>query len=108
MEILIRRKITAGEVETGVAVFSELGFCAVSGWGDDRVVRMAPTPARMELARSVCYAEGLRARAAFEEFSAWALGSAAEALLARVNRPITPDFGIIVREGKESPHAQQR
>ena len=103
-----RAAIAAGEVETGVAVFSELGFCAVSGWGDDRVVRMAPTPARMELARSVCYAEGLRARAAFEEFSAWALGSAAEALLARVNRPITPDFGIIFREGKESPHAQQR
>lgn len=103
-----RAPISAGEVETGVTVFSELGFCAVSGWGEDRVVRMAPAPSHMELARSVCYAEGLRARAAFEEFSAWALGSAADELLARVNRPITPDFGIIFGEGKESPHAQQR
>ena len=101
-----RSAIAPGEVETGVTVFSELGFCAVSGWGEARVIRMAPEPARVELDRSVCYAEGMRARAAFSDFSAWALGSAADVLLARVNRPITPDFGIIFGEGKESPHDQ--
>ena len=62
---------------------------------------MASAPARMELAQSACYLEGLRLQRAFAEFSRWALDAPAEVLLARVNRPITPNFGIIVREGSE-------
>ena len=88
------------EVATALTIFSELGFCSVSGWGESRRVSMAPSPARMELTQSACFLEGARARDAFEEFCAWALHSPADDLLACVRRPISPDFGIIV-EGKE-------
>ena len=84
------------EVNTALAVFSELGFCSISGWGETRRVSMAPSPSRMELTQSACYLEGLRARSAFEEFCAWALHAPADELLAGVRRPISPDFGIIV------------
>lgn len=93
--------LDAREVASGLSIFSELGFCSVSGWGDARRVSMASAPARMELAQSACYLEGLRLQRAFAEFSRWALDAPAEVLLARVNRPITPNFGIIVREGSE-------
>ena len=84
------------EVSSALSIFSELGFCSVSGWGDGRRVSMAPSPDRMELSQSSCYLEGLRSREAFEEFCAWALEAPAEELLACVRRPISPDFGIIV------------
>ena len=89
----------AAEVSAGLAIFSELGFCSVLGWGDDRVVRMASSPERMELASSACYLEGLRAQQEFSEFSSWVLDASAEELLASIDRPIVPDFGIIVDEG---------
>ena len=88
--------IDAHEVEMALTIFSELGFCSVSGWGDSRRVSMAPSPQRMELSQSTCYLEGLRAREAFEDFSAWALDSPADELLSCVRHPISPDFGIIV------------
>ncbi len=84
------------EVVSALSIFSELGFCSVAGWGDGRSVRMAPSPERMELSRSACYLEGLRARSAFEDFCSWALGAPSEELLAGVRHPISPDFGIIV------------
>ena len=83
-------------MSSALSIFSELGFCSVSGWGDGRRVSMAPSPDRMELSQSSCYLEGLRSREAFEEFCAWALEAPAEELLACVRRPISPDFGIIV------------
>ena len=92
------------EVECGLAIFSELGFLSTSGWGTARRILMERSPARMELSRSACYAEGQRAKAAFSAFSSWALSADASELLARINRPITPDFGIIVREGKGEAH----
>lgn len=92
------------EVECGLAIFSELGFLSTSGWGATRRILMERSPARMELSRSACYAEGVRAKAAFAAFSSWALSADASELLARINRPITPDFGIIVREGKGEAH----
>lgn len=88
--------IDAREVASALSIFSELGFCSVSGWGDARTVSMAPSPARMELTQSACYLEGLRTREAFEDFSAWALHAPADELLAGIRHPISPDFGIIV------------
>ena len=84
------------EVVSALSIFSELGFCSVAGWGDGRTVRMAPSPDHMELTRSACYLEGVRARSAFEEFCSWALDASADELLAGVRHPISPDFGIIV------------
>ncbi len=84
------------EVASALTIFSELGFCAVTGWGDARRVAMAPSPEHMELAQSACYLEGVRARTAFDDFCAWALRAPSEELLAGVRRPISPDFGIIV------------
>lgn len=84
------------EVASGLSVFSELGFCSVTGFGDGRRVEMAPSPARMELTQSACYLEGLHLQEAFAEFSSWVLDASADDLLARVNRPIAPNFGIIV------------
>lgn len=97
-----RSPLEASEVSAGLSIFSELGFCSVGGWGESRRVVMASSPARMELSQSACYLEGLRQRRAFEGFCRWALDASADALLARINRPITPNFGIIVREGSES------
>ena len=84
------------EVACGLSVFSELGFCSVSGFGEARRIEMAPSPERMELTQSACYLEGLHIQEAFGEFCSWALSAPAGDLLARVNRPITPNFGIIV------------
>ena len=93
--------LDAREVSCGLSIFSELGFCAVTGWGEGRRVRMASAPARMELTQSACYLEGLRLQRTFAEFCRWALDAPPDVLLARVNRPITPNFGIIVSEGSE-------
>ena len=95
------------EVATALTIFSELGFCSVTGWGDARRVSMAPSPARMELTQSACYLEGLRAHDAFAEFCAWALHAPADDLLACVRHPISPDFGIIV-EGEGGRHEHER
>ena len=84
------------EVASALTIFSELGFCSVTGWGESRRVVMAPSPDHMELTQSACFLEGLRARSVFEEFCSWALDEPADELLARVRRPISPDFGIIV------------
>ena len=98
--------LDAREVSTGLSIFSELGFCSVSGWGEARRVSMASAPVRMELTQSACYLEGVRLQRAFAEFCRWALEAPADVLLARVNRPITPNFGIIVREGSEFDERQ--
>ena len=83
------------EVSSALTIFSELGFCSVSGWEDGRRIAMAPSPARMELSQSACYLEGMRSRRAFEDFCSWVLESPVDELVAGVRRPISPDFGII-------------
>ncbi|WP_346696327.1 single-stranded-DNA-specific exonuclease RecJ [Thermophilibacter mediterraneus] len=88
--------LDAREVASGLSVFSELGFCAVTGWGASRRVAMASAPARMELTESACYLEGQRLQREYASFCRWALDAPADELLARLNRPITPNFGIIV------------
>lgn len=92
-----RCAIDAREVSSGLAVFAELGFLAVTGFGDGRRVEMSAAPEHMELTQSTCYLEGRSLQEAFARFCGWALDATADELLARVNRPIAPDFGIIVR-----------
>ena len=57
---------------------------------------MVESPMRMDLNSSIRYLEGLKAREEFNAFSAWALSAPADEMLARINRPITPSFGIVV------------
>ncbi len=92
-----RCAIDAREVSSGLAVFGELGFLAVTGFGEGRRVEMATAPEHMELAQSACYLEGRSLQEAFARFCGWVLDATADELLACVNRPIAPDFGIIVR-----------
>ena len=84
------------EVESGLAVFAELGFLSVDGFGDSRRVRMAPSPAHMDLERSARYLEGLQGRDEFADFCDWVLHCPQEELLAHVTRPIAPSFGAVV------------
>ena len=80
-------------VSCGIAIFRELGFLKLSGYGSARRIEMVASPERMELSNSIRYLEGLRLRDEFERFRDWALTSTADDMLARINRPITPDFG---------------
>jgi single-stranded-DNA-specific exonuclease len=54
---------------------------------------MVDTPEHMELGRSIRYLEGMRMRDDFGGFRDWVLTATADELLARINRPIVPDFG---------------
>ncbi len=93
--------LVAAGVDAGLAVFDELGLCELSGFGDALRASVGAAPGRVELERSVRFVEGGRTREAFSSFSAWALGADADELLARIARPIVPDFGIIVTDGEE-------
>ena len=91
-----RSTIDERSVSCGISVFRELGFLETSGYGTARRIRMVASPRRMELTSSIRYLEGLRSREEFATFSEWALGTSADDMLARINRPITPDFGRVV------------
>ena len=91
-----RSTLDERSVSCGISVFRELGFLETSGFGTARRIRMVESPQRMELTSSIRYLEGLRAREEFATFSDWALGASANDMLARINRPITPDFGRVV------------
>ena len=54
----------------------------------------------MDLASSARYAEGLKTRSAFASFAQWALSASADELLSAINKPIVPEFGIVV-DGEE-------
>ena len=90
------RSIDPSEVESGLGVFEELGFLTVTGYGDARRVRMTPSPARMDLAQSVRYLEGLQGRDEFGGFCDWVLHCPQGELAAQVTRPISPSFGTVV------------
>ncbi|MBQ6522243.1 MAG: hypothetical protein IJI15_05400 [Atopobiaceae bacterium] len=83
-------------VSCGIAIFRELGFLTTSGFSSARRIEMVESPMRMDLNSSIRYLEGLKAREEFNAFSAWALSAPADEMLARINRPITPSFGIVV------------
>ena len=95
-----RAALDAAQVEPGLGVFEELGFVSISGIADQRRVSLVPNPVRMELTRSVRYLEGMHQREEFDSFAAWALDCPADELLARIVRPITPNFGKRMGEGK--------
>ncbi len=77
-------------VESGIAIFEELGFAKVRGFDSARRIEMCESPGHMALTSSTRYLEGLRTRLAFTTFRSWALDAPARDMLARVNRPITP------------------
>ena len=81
-------------VACGIAIFEELGFACVSSVDGSRRIQMAKSPGRMELTASIRYLEGLRTRMAFDTFCRWALDAPARDMLARVNRPITPQDAV--------------
>lgn len=88
-------------VSAGIAIFRDLGFLTVEGYGTQRRIRMAESPERMELDQSIRYLEGMRSGAEFREFRDWVLSATPEELIGRINRPIVPGFGTMVREGGE-------
>lgn len=81
-------------VSCGISIFRELGFLATTGFSTARRIEMVESPVRMDLDSSIRYLEGLKAREEFDAFSTWALTASADEMLAQINRPITPTFGI--------------
>ena len=96
MSIDERANLTESAVDAGVAIFEELGFCSVEGYGDQRKIHMAHSPHHVDLSDSLRYTEGMRAIEEFESFRDWALLSAPQEMLSCINRPIAPDFGRTV------------
>ena len=88
--------VSEQEVQSGLAVFEELGFLAVDGWGESRCIHVDTSPSRMELSRSVRYLEGEHLREEFREFADWVFSCSADELAAHIDRPITPGFGQAV------------
>ncbi len=88
--------LTEPAVDAGMAIFEELGFCTVEGYGDQRKIHMAHSPHRVDLSDSLRYTEGMRAIEEFASFRDWALLSLPQEMLSHINRPIAPDFGRTV------------
>ena len=80
-------------VPGALAIFEELGFVRTTGRDASRRIEMVENPGHVDLSRSIRYLEGLHARREFAAFRGWALKAAARDMLARVNRPITPQEG---------------
>lgn len=91
-----RSHLDEGSVSAGIAIFRELGFLRTSGYGSARRILMETAPARMDLAKSIRYLEGLRTRADFARFRDWILGCTASEMLHNISRPIVPHFGQTV------------
>lgn len=85
-----RTPVDERAVPSGLAIFEELGFARVGGDGTSRAIEMAENPGHVDLSRSILYLEGLHARREFAAFREWALSASAHDMLARINRPITP------------------
>ena len=63
-----RTHLTEASVSCGILVFEELGLCGTEGFGEVRSVRMTHSPQRVDLERSLRYAEGIHALEEFEAF----------------------------------------
>ena len=96
LEIDASSHLSATCVDSGLDIFSDLGFLDLTGFEESRCICMVTSPKHVELEASIRYAEGKRAIAAFGEFREWALSSMPDEMLARMNRPIVPDFGNVV------------
>ena len=60
--------------------------------GQTRRIAMIEHPGHVDLDRSIRYLEGIHARMEFSAFRDWALSAPARDMLARINRPITPQM----------------
>ena len=89
-------KLDESGVSCGISVFRELGFLETSGFSQARRIRMVDGSERMELEQSIRYLEGKRSQEEFAQFRDWALSSSCMEMLERINRPITPSFGVSV------------
>lgn len=84
-------KLNERGASTGIGVFRELGLVTSEGHGAYRRLALLPSPAqKLDLARSVRYAEGLDELDDFEAFRERALEASADELLHAFNRPILP------------------
>lgn len=89
-----KTRLDEHSVSCGISIFRELGFLATAGFSTARRIEMVESPMRMDLDSSIRYLEGLKAREEFDAFSTWALTADADEMLAQINRPIMPTFGI--------------
>ncbi len=88
--------LTEAGVASGLCVFEELGFLSIEGYGERRTIRMMQTTGKVDLTSSLRYAEGQRELEEFAAFANWVLNASADEMLRRINRPITPGFGVVV------------
>ena len=102
-----RRKgvqITDKGVSAGLGILRELGLVASEGTGAYRQLSVPPAPeAKLDLASSARYAEGLHAIESFETFRERALTATPEELLRSFNRPILPTRRL--SDGVDEPGA---
>lgn len=77
-------------VPSGLAIFEELGFVTLQGTDEVHRIEIVENPGHVDLDRSIRYLEGIHARLEFASFKDWALSASSRDMLARVNRPITP------------------
>lgn len=89
-------QLDSATVAAGIAVFDELGFLDIEGFGEGRRLRLNDRPAHADLQRSIRYCEGMRSVREFTRFRDWVLSATAHEMLCRINRPIVPAFGKIV------------
>lgn len=85
-------------VSCALAVFKELNFLDVEGFGSARQITMNSQPKKSELTDSIRYLEALDARELFEDFSSYIMSAMESELASGIQRPITPDFGTEVSE----------
>ncbi|WP_102371217.1 single-stranded-DNA-specific exonuclease RecJ [Enorma phocaeensis] len=95
-----RTPVDERSVESGIAIFEELGFAQVRDRAGTRSIKMIEQPGHIALTRSIRYLEGLRTRSAFTAFRNWAFTASARDMLAQVNRPIVP-WSERFTEGRE-------
>ena len=98
MQVSPATQLEERAVSAGIGIFGELGFLRCEGFGAHRRIIMEEQPSRMELESSIRYLEGMRSGEEFHAFCDWVLTATPSELLARINRPILPGFGEIVRE----------
>ena len=87
-------------VACALDIFAELGLLSLQGFDEKRNILMNIQASSMDLESSARYAEGLKTRSAFTSFAQWALSASADELLSAINKPIAPEFGIVV-DGEE-------
>ncbi|MCL2819175.1 MAG: hypothetical protein FWD41_05570, partial [Actinomycetia bacterium] len=86
-------RLTDKTASVALGVFRELGFLSTEGRSSARRIVLAPSPEKVDLVRSVRYAEGQEEIVDFDDFKQWVLGATADDLRERFNKPILPTQG---------------